>query len=377
MREPQLCPNPECRLHYRLDPPSRRRWYLRDGSFISARRGRTVRFRCRECGKRFSEATFALEYYAKKRMDVRRLRKLLVSGVSVRGCARQLNCAASTVSRWVIILCRQSIAAHAALWPHHGNTEALVADGFQSFWVSQYHPNNFNLLLGSESQYVYALTSVSLKRSGRMSKAQRRRRDLLESQYRSDPKGVERSFAVLVGEAVRLWDRQRTQGLHPCCVITTDEHQSYPRAILPYRFSTDIQHHTVSSRQARTGQNPLFAVNYIDREIRKDLAEHHRETVCFARHASHSIARMWVYLVWHNLEKPFRISPRQDRSHAEVSGVPRIQIVRQRSRILSRRAFFHRSRLCESQRRDWLQLHWTPEHENRRNPRVTPSYAAI
>ena len=59
------------------------------------------------------------------------------------------------------------------------------------------------------------------------------------------------------------------------CILITDEHQSYPKAILPFRATTDIVHSTVSSQLARTGDNPLFAVNYIDREIRKDLAEHH------------------------------------------------------------------------------------------------------
>jgi hypothetical protein len=61
-------------------------------------------------------------------------------------------------------------------------------------------------------------------------------------------------------------------------------------------------------------------VNYLDREIRKDLAEHHRETVCFARSQLMSDARMWIYLVWHNTDKPYRISPRQDVSHAEAAG---------------------------------------------------------
>ena len=380
MREPPFCPNAHCQCHFYPGESEHDRWYSDDGVFVSNREGLTQRYRCRECGKRFSEATFSLDYYAKRKINLYRLRRHLVSGSSIRATSRQLFCAPGTVTRRLMILARQSIAAHAALSPHHARCEPLVADGFESFWVSQYHPNNFNLLCGSDSQYVHALTTVSLKRSGRMREAQRKKRERIEALDPSDPAALEHSFGELVSAATRLWHRQREEEVctgDERCILITDEHQSYPKAILPFRALTHIVHWTVSSQLARTGDNPLFAVNYIDREIRKDLAEHHRETMCFARSASHSVARMWVYLVWHNIEKPYRISPRSPLTHAEVSGVPRDELRRQKRKLMRRRAFLCHSHLSESQRRDWLQLHWTPERENRTNRRVTPRFAAV
>ena len=377
MREPPFCPNPHCHLHYASGDPEGRRWYRLDGAFHTLRSGATQRYRCLHCGKRFSTSTFSLDFYAKRRIDLYRLRRLLVSGVSIRAAARQLFCSPGSVSRRVVLLARQSMAAHARLSAHHSLPEALVADGFESFWVSQYHHNNFNLLCGSESQYVYALTSVSLKRSGRMRERQRRRRERIEARDPSDPGELERSFGQLMEAATRVWQGHCGPAVRASGVLFTDEHQTYPKAILPARASVDIEHRTVSSRVSRTRDNPLFAVNYIDREIRKDLAEHHRESVCFARNAGHSTARMWVYLVWHNIEKPYRISPRSGRAHAEVSGVPAKRLMRERRKLLRERAFLHRCiELSHTQRSDWLQLHWTPERENRRNRRVTPDYAA-
>lgn len=380
MNAPPFCPNPHCQHHYQDHRRSGYRWFCDDGTFESLREGETQRYRCKDCGKRFSTSTFSTDYYAKRRISLPRLRRMLVSGSSVRAASRQLNCSPSAISRRLIILARQSLACHQALSTHLTRNEALVADGFQSFWVSQYHPNNFNLLCGSESQYVYAMTSVSLKRSGRMSEAQRRKRARIERAHPSDPAALERSFAELAGDAVRLWHHQSRarSGDHPCGTLVTDEHQTYPRSILPLRAETEITHVQVSSRRPRTRENPLFAVNYIDREIRKDLAEHHRETVCFARNASHSVARMWLYLVWHNTEKPYRISPRSGSTHAGVAGATAKAVRRFRGRIYRRRQFLsHCSRLSEAQRRDWLQLHWTPERENRRNLRATPAYAAL
>ena len=212
-----------------------------------------------------------------------------------------------------------------------------------------------------------------------MTDCQRRTRDRIELEDPTDPAALERSFGELVNAAARLWHNQRVIGVRPpgSCVLVTDEHQTYPRSILPFRASSSIEHQTVSSRIARTRENPMFAVNYLDREIRKDMAEHHRETVCFARNAAQSVARMWIYLVWHNLEKPYRISPRSQRTHAEVSGVSPVTVQRQRRKFYRKRAFLCRcTKLSEAQRRDWLQLHWTPEREIRRSRRVTPSYAA-
>ncbi|MFW6233755.1 MAG: transposase [Spirochaetota bacterium] len=380
MSTPPFCPNPHCPHHYQDCVQSRHRWFCRDGTFESRREGETQRYRCQNCGKRFSTATFSTDYYAKRRISLPRLRRMLVSGSSVRAASRQLFCSPSAVSRRLIILARQSLACHQALSPCLTKHEALVADGFQSFWVSQYHPNNFNLLCGSESQYVYALTSVSLKRSGRMSAAQLRRRAQIERSHPSDPAALERSFAELVAEALRVWRRQShpQSGTAPGGTLITDEHHTYPRSILPLRAQTQITHLQVSSRRARTRENPLFPVNYLDREIRKDLAEHHRETVCFARNAAHSVARMWVYLVWHNTEKPYRICPRFAGTHAEVAHATSTDVRRVRARLYRRRQFLsHCTALSEAQRRDWLQLHWTPERENRRNLRVTPAYAAL
>ena len=387
MLQPPFCPNSSCPNYYREQyPEDDSRWFHSDGSFLTAREGEVARYRCCECGKRFSESTFSLDYYAKRKITLRRLRRALVSGSSVRAASRQLFCAPATVTRRIMILARQSIAAHGELSVYHSRREPLAADGFQSFAVSQYHPNHFNLLCGGESQYVYDMTSVSLKRSGRMSEAQRAKRERIEAESASDPKALEREFSQIVTTALRLWQRQEQAAEESedsgeleaaSRTFITDEHPIYPGAIIAAGGERQLEHRTVSSLLARSRDNPLFSVNYIDRELRKDLAEHHRETVCFARGVSHSVARMWVYLVWHNIEKPYRISPRSPATHAEVSGVPAAEIRRQRRRFYTRRAFLGHCRgLSESQRRDWMQLHWTPERENRVNRRITPAYAA-
>lgn len=370
MKYPPFCPNSECCEHWHRSKPNYT-WWSRDGAFVSKRSGKVPRFRCKRCGRHFSEATFSLDYYSKKHLDLRRMKRLLINGSSLRATARQLHVSPTTITRRIMILCRQSLAAHGELTEEAEPNEDLVADGFQSFWVSQYHPNNFNLLAGADSQYLFAMTQATLRRAGRMTPHQKRHRARIEAADPPDPGALTRSFQSLLNEGEQLWDRMKVNKR----VLRTDEHQTYVRC-LSRSTVKGIRHIQISSKAPRSISNPLFAVNYLDREIRKDLAEHHRESVCFARNAAVSTARMWIYLVSHNLEKPYRVSPRKEISHAEVAGISAEKVSRVRKRLYTERAFLSRARLSSPLREVWMAMIPTPERENRVNVRLTPLYCA-
>ena len=52
-------------------------------------------------------------------------------------------------------------------------------------------------------------------------------------------------------------------------------------------------------RRARSRDNPLFAVNYMDREVRKDVANHVRQTTRGARNVKDPMNRLAIYRVMH------------------------------------------------------------------------------
>jgi hypothetical protein len=64
----------------------------------------------------------------------------------------------------------------------------------------------------------------------------------------------------------------------------SDEHVVYKNVLkrLPLK-PLSIKHQSVSFRLSRTHHNPLFPVNNMDLQIRKDNSDHHRETVQFAK----------------------------------------------------------------------------------------------
>jgi hypothetical protein len=240
--------------------------------------------------------------------------------------------------------------------------EDLAADGFESFCVSQYFPNNIHLLVGEKSQFVYATDHVTLRRKGRMTDFQKEKRIEHEKVFRADPKGVERSFARIASD----WLSLLSDSGCPSSTLWTDEKRDYSRVLKGSPCVSTLlglgrlAHKTVSSRAARTRANPLFPVNYMDREIRKDLHEHVRETTCGGRNVSSQMERLTLYLFHHNYLKPFRITRPKGLTHAEVAGYDLEMTRKELGKLWAERAWLTHTDLGESAQETWLRQRKTP-----------------
>jgi hypothetical protein len=289
---PPHCPNERCPSHG--EPEACWGW-TRAGFFRrQSRPHRIQRFRCVHCGRYFSEQTFRSTYWLKRPELLELVFHDLVKCVAYRQVARQHHASPDTIARQALRLGRHAQLFHERLRP--AIAEPCALDGFQSFEWSQYHPTLFHVVVGRASHYWYGFTDTELRRSGRMTPAQKRKRARLEQEYgRPDPRSGEREVARLLAI---LAPAPQTLDLH------TDEHTDYPRAFarLPH---LEVVHRTISSRAARTRWNPLFAVNLLDLLIRHSGANHKRETIAFSKRRQCAAARLWVFLVWRNYVKWF------------------------------------------------------------------------
>jgi hypothetical protein len=111
---------------------------------------------------------------------------------------------------------------------------------------------------------------------------------------------VENDFAHLIGIVAK---GSRALSLH------TDRHKAYPRALRRLRH-LEIRHATVSSRAARTAQNPLFPINLLDLLIRHGSANHKRETIAYSKRRACAAERLAIFLVWRNWMRPYSIRKR-------------------------------------------------------------------
>jgi hypothetical protein len=368
MKRPPFCPNPNCRLH-RLDRELQRHtggnpWFIRKGTYFTKAHGRVPRFYCTRCRRTFSTQTFSLDYYAKRRLSYPRLIEELSSTSCLRAISRHLQVSIGTVENKISRLARQALAMHTRLLAGITLSEDLAADGFESYTVSQYFPNNIHFLTGCSSQFLYTTNYVTIRRKGRMTAAQKKRRAYLERFYRAEPKGIQRGFAALLVTVQRL--------LHTCplpvLTLFTDEKTDYLQAL---KKNTKLQaagaagrfvHVRIPSTRARTTSNPLFPVNYLDRQVRKDVANHVRETVCFARNVTCCMERLWVYFCYHNYYKRYReLQPVGDTTtHAEVAGVKRRNMEKEKRRLFTRRYFLSREAIEGENLRLWKRTLVTP-----------------
>lgn len=366
------CPYEECPCHY-LGPEEPYTYFEDWGSYDTKAFGEVPRFRCLVCRHTFSTQTFRVDYYAKRVIDYSDLLLRLAATSSLSAIGRAISASTDTVSNRISRASRQALAFESRLSRTRRPSEDLAADGFESFCVSQYFPNNITILVGSESQFVYAADHVTLRRKGRMTEKQRAKRAELERRFKADPRGIERSFSRIATESLHLLSDEA----RPALSLWTDEHQAYPRGIASSPCASALQsigrlvHRTVSSRAARTRANPLFPVNYLDRELRKDLHEHVRESVCFGRNVNRQMERLSLYLFYHNYLKKHR-TRWGPITHAAVAGYEAGQIADELEWIWEKRAMLSLTDLTEIGEESWMRGRRTPL---RRESDYLPKYA--
>src|SRR5262245_46913033 len=357
---PPFCPNERCRYHTGATtswPWARAGFYHRRAS-----PQRIQRFRCGHCGRYFSTQTFRADYWLKRPALLAETFHALTHCCGYRQLARKHGCSPQTVMSHAERLGRHCQLFHERLRRAAGLSEPLAIDGFRTFEFSQYQPSEFHRVVGQDSHFLHGFTHSELRRSGTMTGQQRRRRAALERAHgRPDPKSVEREVArvlAIVTASVRR------------VVVHSDENRAYPRA-LARLAPLEVEHHTVSSRAARTSRNPLFPINLADLLVRHSCANHKREPIAFSKRVAGSIGRMWVLVVWRNYVKWF--------SERRRGGTPamRAGVCSHRwsvRRVLAERLFPGRIELPEV----WAEHYWgrVPTRRLARARHHTLSYAA-
>jgi hypothetical protein len=307
-----------------------------------------------------------VDYWLKRCYDYSDLTERLASCSSIRALGRAYHVAGKSIQNRIGRAARQVIAFEATLSCCRSPKEDLVADGFESFCVSQYYPNNIHLLVGASSQFVYAADHVTIRRKGTMTREQKKKREALEQQYRADPQGLCHSFSRILHASFAVL----ADGARPSLTLWTDQKREYHRGLslcdcaAGLIASGRLVHRTVPSRMPRSRGNPLFPVNYLDRELRKDLHEHVRETACFGRNVNAQMERLCLYLYYHNYCKAHRSRGAPESNSLRAGYDPQF-IAAERKRLWKWRAWHTHIELDVCGEETWMRLRRTPRKEGR------------
>lgn len=364
---PEFCPNPDCPWHDR-DLARTGRWFQFYGFYRSKSAGQTQRFFCKHCGKTCSSRTFSLHYWTHRLINFRDLDDRLNSCAGYRQIGRSLSVSYRVIKNRVLRLARNYFNLMDNSLAGFPLDEDIAFDGFESYLRSQYIPDNFNIAVGCTSQVPYAFSLALFRRRGRMTDAQKRNRTALDAVWRPPPGDLAESCRTVFRDVLSLY--MNRANLTPFC-IHTDEKTEYKTALkaLPEWQHLSalhlVEHRTVSSRRPRTRTNPLFPVNYIDREIRKNSAAHVRETVRGDREVTMTMSRMVITLGYHSFRKPYRIDNRTKRvnvkTHAEVVNLLNNRETREAfDRLYTRRHLWSHQKL----KARWMEDIWLRRKKN-------------
>ena len=291
---PPFCPNRKCRHHKGIEPGFR--WRKRGFFTRKSDRRRVQRLECGTCGVTFSTQTFSLSYWQKRPEIFYRLFFKVSGAMANRQAARELGCAPETATRQLARLGRHCLLFHMQHWQKSAPKGPICIDGFESFEYSQFHPIQHHLAVEADTGFVLYHTDSELRRKGRMTARQRRRRAQLEAQHgRPSGKAIQEDVQQLLDVVLA----QATSA-----VVRSDDHRSYRPAIVAQ--SCAVQHQVVSSRRARNPQNPLFPINELDMLLRHSQSNHRRETIAFSKRRQGSADRLTVFQVWRNYVKRHR-----------------------------------------------------------------------
>jgi hypothetical protein len=302
-----FCLNPSCPNNEADQNDST--WFSTHGHYTTKAFGLTRRYRCNHCGKTFSNQTFSLNYYLKKRTDFKALCKDFISLNSELFIGRHHDLSSDSIRIRRDRIGRNALFFQQTLLKDNNINENLCADGFESFIKNKYYPTNLNILVGEHSEFLYYFTHSVSKRKGRTTKQQQSRLSYEYADKSFSGSTLGEQFSDLIKQMSNMTDKKKI-------LLKTDEHPTYAFVIDKWNKNrtpgcVEIEHKQTSSKQIRNIDNPLFPVNYLDRLFRKDCPMFRRKTVCQGRNLQNMLLKTAHYMVSHNFFKPKRITSRR------------------------------------------------------------------
>lgn len=358
--QPPFCPNGKCKHHH----PLQERWhYKKVGSYFRQSDNRWIqRFRCLACKRTFSTQTFSTTYWQKQPHLDPKILTMVANGMCNRQIARQLKVDPVTANKKIERLGRHCLLFLAQMLVGAPPAREIVFDGIEVFEFSQYFPFHHNVAVEKATDFILFFNDSELRRKGRMTDAQKRRRQELEQKHgRPDPKAIEHAVTELLSVVIGRHDRVK---------VYTDDHPQYRK---PIRNLGDVIKHSVTpGKQHRDKDNSLWEINLFDRFFRHSNANHTRETLAWSKRRQSSTDRLAIFAVWRNYMNGRRQKDRGSPTPAMERGMLDRKLTVED--ILSNRIFLGHVELPESWRRYYGRLVSTRALSH--NRRHTLKYAA-
>ena len=254
------------------------------------------RFRCNDCGKHFSSATFSDCYRQKKRRLNPRLRALLGSAMSMRRLAVLLRTSRTTVARKLVFLGDQARAQQRHFLDEHcqqnGLFDAVQFDDLETFEHTKCKPLTVTVVMNPESRLIIDYALAPIAANGPLAAISRQKYGKRKDQSRA--------------ARHQLFERLKAR-VSPEAEFKSDEHRHYP-VLMRRHFPAATHRRYKSIRGCVTGQgelkkvrhDPLFGVNHTLAMLRANINRLVRKTWCTTKKIERLDDHLALYIDFHN-----------------------------------------------------------------------------
>ena len=309
---PPRCPYPTCDQHVSPRP----RFWRRRGCYHPRCRTEPVpRFRCSSCGRSFSRQTFRHDYRDRRPECNELLFVMLISGVSLRQCGRNLSLSARAVQLKMRKLSRTCELLHDNLAPRLPSGRTYLMDEEETFEGASIRPLTMPVLIEKETWFVVATAAGRIRRLAAAGTARRRRQERDELARGRRPDESNKSVREVLG---RLAER-----ISGPIELHTDQKPSYP-SIARRIFGDRLTHETTSGKQIRATFNRLFAINTTLAMTRDNCSRLRRNSWHVTRVTRRLRDQMALFTVFRNyVRRRFRRDPRSRTAASLLRLLPR------------------------------------------------------
>ena len=265
----------------------------KDGLYYrSSDRQHVQRYRCSQCGKRFSKATSDPAYQQKKRRVNHNIKMLLASGVSMRRIAILLNLHRTTVNRKLIFIGGQAKLKHHKFLHKYTPVTSLQFDDLETIEHTKCKPLSCTLAVEESTRVILGIEVSQMPAKGLLAKVSR-----IKYGYRKDhrTKGIKALFDTL------------KNFVHPQANILSDKNPLYPAAVK--KAFPKASYKTVKGARGcvtRQGElkrlvyDPLFSLNHTCAMLRANINRLFRRTWCTTKKRANLEHHLWIYIHFHN-----------------------------------------------------------------------------
>lgn len=275
-------------------PRTRKARVTRLGFFLRAcDRKRIRRYKCLDCLKTFSDATFTFEYRQRKRGINLQLFRYFVSCVSMRRSAINLKIHRTTVDRRLVYFAKFGEHRLRSYLEETSGLERIQFDDMESSEHTKLKPLSIPMVVDEKSRRILAFDVVSMPAKGLLAEVSRKK-------YGKRPDHRKNGWRTVLTQVAPSITKTAT--------ITTDSHTMYPQMIKRH-LPRGVTHIREKGRKACVagqgelkvgGFDPLFSFNHTAAMLRDNVKRLVRRTWCNTKKAERLKMHIFVYSYWHN-----------------------------------------------------------------------------